>query len=921
MTTSTGTGSVVLSNSPTLVTPSLGVATATNINSIYIGNRHDELPASYSLYLGNGNGGLPNNIWLGVFNFPIGSLYGTGNTAIGYKALEINGSASYNTALGNEALNQNVSGENSTAIGSKALFTQTSGTKNTAVGFEADISSGSLSNATAIGNGAIVNASNKIQLGNTDVTAVNTSGTITANGFVKSGGTSSQFLKADGSVDANTYLTGNQTITLTGNVTGTGTGTFTTTIGTGVVTNAMLAGSIAANKLIGTDIATVGTITSGTWSGTTIAVAKGGTGVTTSTGSGSVVLSSSPALTTPAIGSGGFTIAGSTSGTTTVVTSATATGTVTIPAGTSTLATTSNKLSAFGSTTSSELAGVISDETGSGSIVFGTSPTLTTPTLGAATATSINNLSLNIAGSGTASLTVFNGKTVYLSNSLNLSGTDATTMTFPSSSATIARTDAAQTFTGTQTFSGVISSTNSTASSSTSTGALVISGGVGVGGALNAGSTAVTSLVTPNITGGSGTTQSLTYKTTSGNGTTGADHIFQVGNNGATEAMRILNNGNIGIGTNSPTSKLNISGGGIKIFNGFANNNTARPSINNSTIGNYEIRAVGGAGAATQNDAGDDGFLRISAGGGTNSNSQSYIDLSGFSSQSDMNRNIVFGVAGQEKMRLIDNGKFGIGTNSPSTALHIQNNNSMGISGNPSSNSVPSIYVYNNNNSSNTAHSILTLQTGGSGGGKPYISFDAAGFAGYSLGMNNPTDQFIINTDWDFNVSDATKNAVIINAGGQARVIIPSSAGSYESNFPSGWGGGFSTYDMSCAGIYYTSLIARSDRRLKNSINNIDDSVLNKYLQLRPVSYFWNTSKSSDSNLQYGLIAQEVENIFPEMISTANDSIQTKSVNYQALHALSLKVIQIQQAEIDNLKKKQESLEARLLRLESKLNQ
>ena len=43
------------------------------------------------------------------------------------------------------------------------------------------------------------------------------------------------------------------------------------------------------------------------------------------------------------------------------------------------LATKAGKLSQFGATTSAELAGVISDETGSGSLVFATSPTLTTP--------------------------------------------------------------------------------------------------------------------------------------------------------------------------------------------------------------------------------------------------------------------------------------------------------------------------------------------------------------------------------------------------------------------------------------------------------------------------------------------------------------------------------------------------------------
>lgn len=49
---------------------------------------------------------------------------------------------------------------------------------------------------------------------------------------------------------------------------------------TGAILNADLAGSIAASKLVGSDIATIGTVTTGTWSASTIAVNKGGTGVT-----------------------------------------------------------------------------------------------------------------------------------------------------------------------------------------------------------------------------------------------------------------------------------------------------------------------------------------------------------------------------------------------------------------------------------------------------------------------------------------------------------------------------------------------------------------------------------------------------------------------------------------------------------------
>jgi hypothetical protein len=83
--------------------------------------------------------------------------------------------------------------------------------------------------------------------------------------------------------------------------------------------------------------------------------------------------------------------------------------------------------------------------TGTGLVVLQTSPTLITPTIGVATATSING---NTFTTGTYTLTGTAGKTLTFSNSITLAGTDSTTMTFPSTSATIARTDAGQTFTG-----------------------------------------------------------------------------------------------------------------------------------------------------------------------------------------------------------------------------------------------------------------------------------------------------------------------------------------------------------------------------------------------------------------------------------------------------------------------------------------
>ncbi len=84
---------------------------------------------------------------------------------------------------------------------------------------------------------------------------------------------------------------------------------------------------------------------------------------------------------------------------------------------------TSSPLSQFAATTSLQLAGVISDETGSGPLVFGTSPSLTTPTIGVATATSVNKVTIT-APATSAVLTIANGATLSAPSSATVSGTN-----------------------------------------------------------------------------------------------------------------------------------------------------------------------------------------------------------------------------------------------------------------------------------------------------------------------------------------------------------------------------------------------------------------------------------------------------------------------------------------------------------------
>ena len=118
------------------------------------------------------------------------------------------------------------------------------------------------------------------------------------------------------------------------------------------VLNATTLGS----AVVTSSLTTVGTIGTGTWQGTVVGPTYGGTGV--NNGTKTITLGGN--LTT----SGAFT----------TTLTATANTSVTLPT-TGTLATTGN-LSQFAATTSAQLAGVISDETGSGALVFGTNPTL-----------------------------------------------------------------------------------------------------------------------------------------------------------------------------------------------------------------------------------------------------------------------------------------------------------------------------------------------------------------------------------------------------------------------------------------------------------------------------------------------------------------------------------------------------------------
>ena len=164
VTASTGTGSVVLSTSPTLVTPVLGVATGTSFQGI-IGNvtpaagtftslTSSSGAAIQGLTVGKGAtapvsstavgvSALASQTSNGIANTAVGyqaltaSFDGSGNTAVGYQALTANTDGLSNVAVGSSALTGNLIGQYNVAVGVSALAACDNGNQNTAVGYQA----------------------------------------------------------------------------------------------------------------------------------------------------------------------------------------------------------------------------------------------------------------------------------------------------------------------------------------------------------------------------------------------------------------------------------------------------------------------------------------------------------------------------------------------------------------------------------------------------------------------------------------------------------------------------------------------------------------------------------------------------------------------------------------------------------------
>ncbi|HEY2434064.1 MAG TPA: tail fiber domain-containing protein, partial [Vicinamibacterales bacterium] len=118
------------------------------------------------------------------------------------------------------------------------------------------------------------------------------------------------------------------------------------------------------------------------------------------------------------------------------------------------------------------------------------------------------------------------------------------------------------------------------------------------------------------------------------------------------------------------------------------------------------------------------------------------------------------------------------------------------------------------------------------------------------------------------------------------------------------------------AGTQLTGVCA-SDRRYKKGITPFGPT-LDRVASLQPVHFYWRADEFPDQHFgdsqAYGLIAQDVERVLPELVVTHDDGY--KAVDYSKLPLLTIQAVKELKAENDALKTANDDLARRVAELE-----
>jgi len=353
---------------------------------------------------------------------------------------------------------------------------------------------------------------------------------------------------------------------------------------------------------------------------------------------------------------------------------------------------------------------------------------------------------------------------------------------------------------------------------------------------------------------------------------------------GTSERMRIGSSGNVGIGTSSPDQTLHVHKGSAGTISSQANSVL---TLENSASAILQF--------LTPNTA--DQQIRF---GDPQDNGAGYINYSHAASA------LTFGVNGPERMRIDSSGNLGLGNNDPSSY---------------SFDTGPDIII---GDGTDNPHLSIVSPTTGTG----YVAF-ADGTTGNEkfrglIEYAHSTDHMGLRTSGTERIHINSSGAVLVGA-----TSASNTTGTGVKLFPEGYGGastavgivgagstgansGFRMYSTGASAYRFyvdyagtifatsTSISAISDASLKENVRDLDKG-LDTINALQPRRFDW---KNGDGNDIMGFIAQEVEEVMPELVHDYkySDTENKKGLKMGDMVPSMVKAIQELSAQVNELK-------------------
>ena len=181
-----------------------------------------------------------------------------------------------------------------------------------------------------------------------------------------------------------------------------------------------------------------------------------------------------------------------------------------------------------------------------------------------------------------------------------------------------------------------------------------------------------------------------------------------------------------------------------------------------------------------------------------------------------------------------------------------------------------------------------TLYSDAGGGELKLGDVTLDGYGGLGINGNVAIDPGHLYVTGDLDVGGSMGSDVDISTGGNVHAV-----GTFYANLPNSSGGETVYWGANTQRFVYHG----SSRKYKKDITSVTEKEAQKILKLNPVTFVYKDDE--EEALQYGLIAEEVYNLYPEMIGMKKGEID--SMHYEQLWAPLIKIVQMQDTRIKQL--------------------